>query len=106
MCSSRALRLSPSTLVSHLDNKQRVLDLVTTFVGADVVQAVERSSIHCGLDAAVPDDDLGRDVLLAVTYGLWVARCSRTEPMSVDAAREVLRHTGRALGVRPADDAA
>ena len=147
------LRLSPSTLVFHLDNKQRVLDLITKFVGADVVQSVERESIGCGLDAAVPDDeqvrtvrawlalselargdadrdaavtrvqaelrhvlgwlaqlppddDLGRDVLLAVTSGLWVARCSRTDPMSVDAARAVLRHACEALGVRPAAGAA
>ena len=150
-----AVRLSPSTLLAHLDSKHRVVDLITKRVGDSLVWSVEQSSIRAGMAAVVPDEELlpyvrawlglselaasdddrhaavaridadlrhvlgrvaglaaddraGRDALAALTRGLWVARCSRTRPMTEARALAALTHVCTALGVavRPAPDAA
>lgn len=148
------LRLSPSTLLFHLDSTHRILDLVAKRLGDALVEELACSVRWRGMEAVVPDDDrlpevrawlglaelaradadreagvdriradlravighaaglphddVGRDVLAALVHGLWVARCSRTAPMTEERGRQIVGHACAALGVgaRPEPDAA
>lgn len=74
--------------------------------GVDLIRSDLRQVL--GHAAGLPVDDCRRDALAALVHGLWVARCSRTAPMTQGRAREVVSDVCTALGIgeRPEPDAA
>jgi AcrR family transcriptional regulator len=51
------MRLSPSTLTSHLTDKHRMIDLVTKTVGSRLVRSLELGAIRHGILGFVPEDE-------------------------------------------------
>jgi len=51
------MRLSPSTLTSHLTDKHRMIDLVTKTVGGRLVRSLELGALHHGIFGFVPEDE-------------------------------------------------
>jgi len=51
------MRLSPSTLTSHLTSRRRMLHLITCNLGDRVIDLVDRCTRYRGLPGLIPDDD-------------------------------------------------
>lgn len=50
-------RLSPSSVVSQLTNRHRLVDLMTKLIGLRVVEAVDHGGRRHGLAALIPDEE-------------------------------------------------
>jgi AcrR family transcriptional regulator len=100
---ARAMRLSPSTLTSHLTDKHRMMDLVTKEVGDRLVRSVESGALRHGIAGFVPDDEQ-----LSVVRA-WLAMCELARAHDglaggvADTTDELQRALARVARVHPGD---
>ena len=97
------MRLSPSTLTSHLTSKHRMIDLITKRTGQRLLTSIEVRLSRVGLAAFVPDEDQ----LTLVRGWLALSELARTDEetgLAVVDLESELRHTLGWAGAVPARD--